>query len=149
MIFQVVYPFETNIYGDSYKEAIKNFIKLNRDLNITRMIIKDKSRQIEANFDYYTYDGRNKVGINMFPVSLQHPIPIVTDNNYIPPRVINPLPLSPDLSPGLHPLPLSPGLHPLPLSPGLQPLPLSSELSPSLSPDLSHFIPRVINIPNY
>lgn len=96
MIFQLVFPFESTIYGDSFKNAIKEFIKLNYNLNINRMIVKDQSNQIEAKINYYKEDGRNKVGINMFPVGLQYPIPIVTNDTYIPPKMINPLmPLSP------------------------------------------------------
>lgn len=100
MIFQIVFPFESTIYGDSFKEAVKNYIKLNHNLNITRMIIKDQSKQMEANINYYVEDGRNKVGINMFPVGLQYPVPIVTNDAYVPPRmtenILNPLiPLSP------------------------------------------------------
>ena len=88
MIFQVIAPFETTIYGDSFKEAIKNFIKINHNLNITEMIIKDQQRNIQAQIKYYEQDGRNKVGINMFPVGLQYPIPVVTNDTYIPPRIV-------------------------------------------------------------
>ena len=97
MIFQVVFPFESTIYGDSFKEAVKNFVKLNHNLNITKMIIKDQSKQVEANINYYKEDGRNKVGINMFPVGLQYPIPIVTNDTYIPPGIMpmSPLPSTP------------------------------------------------------
>jgi hypothetical protein len=123
MIFEVVFPFESTIYGDSFKEAIKNFIKLNHNINITKMIIKDQSRQIEANINYYKEDGRNKVGINMFPVGLQYPIPIVTNNTYIPPKMTDAAVISP----------LMP-ISPLPLSP------VSSVVMP--------WIPTVINLPN-
>ncbi len=106
MIFQVVFPFESTIYGDSFKEAVKNFIKLNHNLNITRMIIKDQTNQVEANINYYKQDGRNKVGINMFPVGLQYPVPIVTNDTYIAPKMTEAAILSP-LMP-LSPIPLSP-----------------------------------------
>jgi hypothetical protein len=102
--FSIVYPIESIIYGDSFKEAVKNFIKLNRDMNITQMVIKDQSKNMQAQINYYQQDGRNKVGINMFPVGLNYPIPIVTNDTYVPPKVVNPivetvLPLSPILSP--------------------------------------------------
>jgi hypothetical protein len=106
MIFQVVFPFESTIYGDSFKEAVKNFIKLNHNLNITKMIVKDQTRQIEANINYYKEDGRNKVGINMFPVGLQYPIPIVTNDTYVPPKMTDSVILSPFMP--ISPLPLSP-----------------------------------------
>lgn len=104
MIFNVVSPIVATIDGDSLKDAIKNFIKFNHNLNITEMIIKDQSNNIRANINYYKHDGRNKVGINMFPVGLNYPIPIVTNDTFIPPRLIeqptnlwpmSPIPLSP------------------------------------------------------
>lgn len=119
MLFQVIAPFETTIFGDSFKDAIKNYIKLNHNLNITQMIIKDQNRNINAQIQYYKQDGRNKVGINMFPVGLQYPTPIVTNNTYVPPKIV-------DFGPS--------GL--MPFSPM------------SLSPVGSPFIPTVINIPN-
>ncbi len=120
MIFQVIAPFETTIYGDSFKEAVKSFIKLNHDLKLTEMIIKDQGRNIQAQIKYYQEDGRNKVGINMFPVGLEYPVPIVTNDTYVPPRVVEPFVSS------LFPL------SPLPLTPIIA----------------TPFVPTVINIPN-
>lgn len=122
MIFQVVFPFESTIYGDSFKEAVKNFIKLNHNLNITKMIVKDQSKQIEAKMNYYKEDGRNKVGINMFPVGLQYPTPIVTNDTFIPQQIVD----------GSQ-MPFFP-LSPLSMSP--------------VSPMSIPFMPTVINIPN-
>ena len=74
-------------------------------MNLTQMIIKDQSRNMQAQIKYYQEDGRNKVSINMFHVGLQYPIPIVTnDNTYVPPKIVNPLintvlPLSPLATP--------------------------------------------------
>ena len=46
MIYQVVSPFTTDIYGESYKDAIKHFVKLNRNLNISQ--IRNKAGIITA-----------------------------------------------------------------------------------------------------
>lgn len=119
-MFKIVFPFESTIYGDSFKTAVKNFIKLNHNFNITKLIIQDQQNRIEANLNYYKEDGRNKVGINMFPVGLEYPVPIVTNDTYIPPRVVDPV-----LVPNIFPV------SPLPISPMSLP-----------------FIPTVINIPN-
>ena len=48
MIFNIVSPIVATIDGDSVKDAVKNFIKINHNLNITEMIIKDQSRNIQA-----------------------------------------------------------------------------------------------------
>lgn len=104
MIFNIVSPIVATIDGDSLKDAIKNFIKINHNLNITDMIIRDQSNNIQARIKYYKEDGRNKVGINMFPVGLNYPIPIITNNTYIPQTIIDP---TSSLWP-LSPIPLSP-----------------------------------------
>ena len=103
MIFNVVSPLIATIDGESLKEAIKNFIKINHSLNITNMIIKDQSSNIEAQIKYYQKNGRNKVGINMFPLDANYPIPMV-NNMYMPNNIIQ---SNIDLWP-LSPLPMSP-----------------------------------------
>jgi hypothetical protein len=119
MEFKIIYPLESLIYGDSFKDAVKNFIKINHNLQISKMIVTDQSKNMQAHIKYYQQDGRNKVGINMFPVGLDQPIPIVTNNNtYIPPRYTESFISSL--------LPLSP-LSPMQIMP---------------------FVPSVINIPN-
>jgi hypothetical protein len=119
MEFKIIYPLQSSIYGDSFKNAIKNYIKINHNLQINNMIITDQTRNMQANIKYYQEDGRNKVGINMYPVGLDQPIPIVTNNNtYIPPRYVSPLVNSV--------FPMSP-FSPVPMMP---------------------FVPTVINIPN-
>lgn len=128
MIFNIVSPLVATIDGDSLKDAIKNFIKINHNLNITDMIIKDQSNNIQARIKYYKEDGRNKVGINMFPVGLNYPIPIVTNDTYIPPTLMSPTLMSPTfINPNSNLWPLSP----IPLSPF----------------GLNSFIPSVIKIP--
>lgn len=118
MIFNVVFPLQTTIDGDSLKEAIKNFIKLKHDMNITQMIISDRNRNIQANIRYYKEDTRDKVGINMFPVNWNTPPPIIVNDTYVPRNIV-------DTS--SFPIPLSP----IPMSP----------VGPA-------FLPTVINIPN-
>lgn len=85
MEFKIVYPFESLIYGDSFKEAIKNFIKINHNLQIHKMIITDQNKHIQAQIKYYQQDGRNKVGINMFPTGFNYPVPI--QSSYINPLI--------------------------------------------------------------
>lgn len=120
MIFTVTFPFESVIYGDSFKDAIKNFVKLNHNLNINKMIITDQKRNMEASINYYKEDGRNKVGINMFPVGYPFPTPIVVNDTYVPSRVTDGIVVNPYLP-----------ISPLPISPVGIP-----------------FVPTVINIPN-
>ena len=132
-MFQVVFPIVADIGGDSFKEAVKNFIKINHNLNISDMIIKDQSQHMRAQIKYYEQDGRNKVGINMFPIGMDYPIPVQTDTYR--PRTIVESPFSPFL-----PVVQSPGAVLLQDSPlySISPVPISP----------MPFIPTVITMPS-
>lgn len=78
MIYNIVSPFRYEISGDSQIDAIKQFIKINYELNINRMIIQDRQRHMQANFNYYKQNGQNKVGIDMYPVNY---LPIINNSN--------------------------------------------------------------------
>ena len=88
MIFQVLSPIVASIDGDSFKDAIKTYIKLNHNINLNRLIISDQQQTVQANLKYYQQDGRNKVGIDMYPVT-NVGVPLITSpGSYLPPRVI-------------------------------------------------------------
>ena len=75
MIYQIVSPIVTPIYGDSFKEAIKNYVKFNHNLNINNLIIKDQSQHWEARLRYYKENQKNKVGIDVYPyTNLTYPM---------------------------------------------------------------------------
>lgn len=75
MIYQIVFPIHTTVSADSYNNAIKNFIKLNHDLKIDRIIIKDHMNYYNANINYYLNNGHHKLGINMFPLPYNFSVP--------------------------------------------------------------------------
>ena len=138
-MFQVVFPIVADIGGDSFNEAVKNFIKINHNLNISDMIIKDQSQHMRAQIKYYEQDGRNKVGINMFPIGMNYPLPVVTKDGYKRQTVMeSPFALSPFM-------PFLPQVQ----SPGavlLQDSPLYSISPTPISP--MPFIPTVIKMPS-
>lgn len=65
--FNVVYPYAMTINADSFKDAIKQYVKLNYDMNIQSLIITDQMRYMKANLNYYKNSGKNKVAISMYP----------------------------------------------------------------------------------
>jgi hypothetical protein len=81
MIYQIVSPVYASIQGDSFKEAVKNYVKFNRNLDITNLIIKDQAdHQWEARLRYYMQNEKNKVGIDVYPytnVSIPVVAPVV------------------------------------------------------------------------
>ncbi len=73
MLFQIIYPFNDYIYGDSFKEAVKNYVKYNHAQNIHNLIIKDQANHYKTKLRYYRENNKNKVGIDVYPF---------TDNSY-------------------------------------------------------------------
>jgi hypothetical protein len=69
MPFQVISPMLMNIDGSDFNEAVKNFVKLNRHLNINELILTDQINNMRANIRYYNKGGRNKAGINLYPTT--------------------------------------------------------------------------------
>jgi len=120
-VYQVVSPIVVGINGDSFKKAIKNFAKMYHRMNLASIIITDQQRHIEAKFKYFQQDGRNRVGINMYPISAPY-IPIITKSSDILKKgnILSPLsethsPFS--LYPYISPMSaISPVSHILPLS---------------------------------
>ena len=67
-VFTVVYPFHYTVTADTFNNAIKHFVKSHRDMNINHLIIKDQQRHMEARVKKFWKDGRNFLGLNVYPV---------------------------------------------------------------------------------
>ena len=67
MNYKIVYPFMVDIYGDNFKEAIKNYVKLNYNRNIHNIIIQDQAAHYEARFNYFKNNNKTKIGIDIYP----------------------------------------------------------------------------------
>lgn len=64
MIFQVLSPIVTSINGDSLKEAIKNFAKVNYAYQFNNLLLADQiNNRYQANINYYSVNNKNKIGI--------------------------------------------------------------------------------------
>jgi len=101
MIYQIVSPVVATIEGDSFKEAIKNYVKFNHNLNIRNLIVKDQANHAyEAKLRYYMENQRNKVGIDVYQyTNVNYPIvpgPILSAP--IIPAPIVPGPINPVIS---------------------------------------------------
>lgn len=67
--FQVVHPIALTVKADSFKEAVKNFIKVRYAMNLQNIILHDHNRYVQATFNYYKQQNKKKVGIDMFPAA--------------------------------------------------------------------------------
>ena len=106
MSFSVIAPMYMPIEAKDFREAVKNFVKLNHHMNITQMILTDQIKNMQANVRYYDLNGRNKAYINLIPTTATNmegiiPMPIMgspiigfssTDKNakYPMPTIISP-----------------------------------------------------------
>ena len=96
MIYQILHPYNVIINSDSFRSAVKQYIKNQDKMIINNFIITDKIRYMNAKIKYFNNGkNRNKVGINMVPIDING-LPI-NPNNYIPYNTIQSqlLPLRP------------------------------------------------------
>lgn len=67
MSFQIVYPIAMTINADSFKSAVKQYVKMNYDVNIASIILTDQYRHMKASLNYYKEGPKDKVGISLYP----------------------------------------------------------------------------------
>jgi hypothetical protein len=67
MIYQIVSPVVQTINGDSLKDAIKNFVKINDMYSLNKLIVTDQQNAYyNANINYYKNKyNKNKASINI------------------------------------------------------------------------------------
>ena len=66
MIYQIVSPVVQSINGDSLKDAIKNFVKINDMYSLNKLIVTDQQNAYyNANINYYKNNNKNKVKIDI------------------------------------------------------------------------------------
>jgi hypothetical protein len=118
MIYNIILPRPQTIDAMSFKDAIKRYIRdneiINNESRIRQMIIADQYNHMNANIKYYTQDGRNKMGIDMYPmnyVQVQQLVPqnMVFTQQYTPVPV--PVPATAAVSVPT-PVPTQPEFHP-------------------------------------
>lgn len=166
MIFQVVHPVAMTIDGDSFKDAVKNFVKLNYDLNLASIILTDQARYMKANLNYFSDANKDKVGIKLIPtmwplgsvdglgLGLGAMGALAVDSNN---QILSPLqswPYSPTISYDTKEYPAStymdvtsfvPRIVPVSLGPLVTPLaPLNAPLVAGINP-LTSMLPTVIS----
>jgi len=67
MLYTFMQPVPYVLNADTVNEAIKNYVKFHRFHNINQIMLKDQTKHYKASLKYFKYDGRNKVGINVYP----------------------------------------------------------------------------------
>jgi len=78
--YQVLYPVNTIIYGDCFQNAVKNFVKLNANLQLQELFLADQEARYKVNMKYSRADIRNRVGFDVFQVPNNFSIPVVNNN---------------------------------------------------------------------
>jgi len=148
MIFNILHPIIATIDADSYKQAIKNYIKINHDMYIDRMVIQERNKYYNAMLNYYAKNGQRKVGIDMYPISniqatlLKNKLNNTNTNTVIAPMysipsmipIISTPPVSPILStPHVSPILSTPHVGPIVSTPHVGPIISTPHVGPILS----------------
>jgi hypothetical protein len=107
MIYQVVHPYVMSINAESFKNAVKNYVKMNQNLTLSSLIITDQSRQyMKANLNYYNVNDKKKVSISLLPttwpsmpsMSLMPSLPLSIKNDGEIVSPLNTWPYSPSIT---------------------------------------------------
>jgi hypothetical protein len=69
MSFQIVYPITMTLSADSFKDAVKQYVKMSHNVNVANLIITDQYRYMKANLNYYKDGSKKKVGISLYPTT--------------------------------------------------------------------------------
>ncbi len=89
MSYRIVYPVSAPVDGASFSDAVKNYIKLNRFMNIEQLILTDQYKHMQANIKYgMRNNGRRNASIQLLPIapSLIPPMPSVVGFSSTDPR---------------------------------------------------------------
>ena len=89
MLYTFLQPVQYTMNADTVNEAIKNYVKFHRFHNINQIMLKDQMNHYKASLKYFKHDGRNKVGINVYPMNNMPIANINTYNNTIPVGLTN------------------------------------------------------------
>ena len=144
MIYQIVHPYNMVINGDTFSDAVKNYVKFKQDYEVNQLIITDQNTYMKAKLKFYNSDNKKKVGISLFPTT--RPLgEIQTPLNYFLPSVTYDTKEYPRTT-----FIQNNNLTPLgPLAP-LGPLPLLGNLAPFINPYVYNVLPNLAgNVYNY
>jgi len=149
MEFVIVKPYYNVIYGDSFKEAVKNYAKMNYNIGINNLIIKDQAKYYDTKIKYYKQLNKNKIGIDVYPYN--GPTPIVNSNgdliaaNIISPTIIttnkpnkikaNAIPVATPNGISILPNKIAVLPNAIPILPNVGPI-ITSDIGPIITPSL-------------
>ena len=74
MSFRILHPVAMTIDGKNFADAVKNYVKLNRFMNIEQIILADQYKHMRANVRYYDHNNRRKASIQLFPFDTVPPV---------------------------------------------------------------------------
>lgn len=96
MPFSLLWPYVAPLDGSTFRDAIKNFIHFNRNLQIQKLIVTDQNNHVEATLQEAANDTRNRGGMNVYPsMGIPQPPRIRATWNIAPPARLAALGLNP------------------------------------------------------
>jgi hypothetical protein len=110
-MYKIIYPINTSINGENLSDAIKNFVKLQNDFNLTNLIIQNDNLYKQAYINYIKKNGKKIAYINTIPLNPLYPLSHYIKDTFtidpMPPKpamnVVYPIPViaTPQISPYL------------------------------------------------
>ena len=93
-MYKIVYPVQTSIYGSNFSDAIKNYVKIQNDINLTNIIIQNNNLYRQTYINYIKKNGKQLARINTIPLNPKYPLSYYLDkigplDNLTPPTKPN------------------------------------------------------------
>ena len=73
-MFNIVYPLQTVISGSDYNTAVKDYVKMVNNINLTRLVIQNENLYRQSYINYLNKNGKKIAKINSIPLNPQYPL---------------------------------------------------------------------------
>ena len=73
-MYKVIYPIQTYINGLNVNDAIKNYVKMQNNYNLTKIIIQNENLYRQSFINYINKNGKKIAQINTIPLNPLYPL---------------------------------------------------------------------------
>jgi len=73
-MYKIVHPVQTTIYGPTLSDAVKNYVKIQNDMNLTNLIIQNDNLYRQTYIKYMKKNGKKIMKLNTIPLNPLYPL---------------------------------------------------------------------------
>ena len=73
-MYKIIYPIQTYINGSNLNNAVKDYVKIQNDINLTKLIIQNENLYNQSIINYIHKNGKKIAHINTIPLNPLYPL---------------------------------------------------------------------------